>query len=278
VGTGSARYGTGSFTYQLPIHEGGANGNKNFTPPRPSRNEVNRTATVLGVVLLVVAAGAGANAADLGPLSDLTADLPDVPVDGTAPAPSPVDGGDDGSAAGDAREEAGTDGSDGSSSDSSGDGSSGSAESGSGSGGDSSGSAESGSGSDADGTSGEASDAESEPSGKPFAIQVVSIEKCGKTCRDVTLRVTNRRDRAQTGVAVDARIFAGKGTDGERIWKDSADVGRLGAGESTTLTRRVKLGFGAALAVNDADGWVTVRTEVTAADASATFTERKNVM
>lgn len=194
------------------------------------------------MVVIVVAAGAGVSAAGIGPLSGIATDLSGLYGD-SGQAPSSDGGGSSVSGA------------------SSGDG-----------GGSSDGDSSS---SDEGGSSASSGDG---PSDEAFSITVVSIEKCGQTCRDVTMRLVNKRNETMTGVGIDATLYAGKGTDGKNIWEGSADVGEMEPEGRTEITRRVELGFGDALAVNDNDGWVTVETVVTSDSESATFTEEKDVL
>lgn len=212
------------------------------------------------VVVLVVVSGGATTVAGYGPLADVADELPGAGAlpDWLEPGAGGADGGGGG---------------DGSNGGGSGDGGAG----GNDGGGDSSGSGDGGgdaSGDDAGDGGGGTATAE----GPPFAIQVAAVEECGRTCRDVTLRVTNRRDAAATGVTVIARMFAGKrADDGDKLWEGSADLGTLTAGETATVTRRIQLGFVDAGKVKNNDGWVTVRTEVTGDEAGATFVVEKQV-
>lgn len=111
-----------------------------------------------------------------------------------------------------------------------------------------------------------------------FRMQVRSVEECGTTCRDVTLALTNVGSAAASGVTVRTELFAGNGTDeGDRIWTGSEDVGSLAAGETYTATKRVTLSMSEGLAVQQADGWVTVRTTIRTDDGSVTFVDRRDV-
>jgi hypothetical protein len=116
------------------------------------------------------------------------------------------------------------------------------------------------------------------PAPPPFAFEVVRIEECGTTCRDVTAAVTNSRDERATGVQVYTTIYAGNSTDGDdEVWAGTEDVGTLEAGESATSTRRVDLSFGAALKIQNADGWITLVTTVESDEVTITFEDRRNV-
>jgi len=111
----------------------------------------------------------------------------------------------------------------------------------------------------------------------PFQFQVLSIESCGQTCRNVTARLTNNQDREATGVTVYTRIFAGNGTDGDVVWQGQQDVGTLGPGESYTGTRQVNLGVMDAYKIQQNDGHVTIQTTVKTDQRTATFVSYRDV-
>lgn len=194
--------------------------------------------TVVVVAVLVVGTTGAAAAAGYGPLADVAADAPGVDEVRSALDASGGSGAQSQSSGG------------------GGDGSGGGSSGGSG-------------GSDADSGGG---------SPPPFTIEVASIEECGKTCRDVTLRVTNERNATATGVSVDACIYAGKrDDDGDQLWHGRDTLGSLAPGESVTVERRVELGYVDAAKIKNNDGWVTVRTTVTGDDAEATFVSEEQV-
>lgn len=111
----------------------------------------------------------------------------------------------------------------------------------------------------------------------PFTFVVEKVEECGTTCRDVTTTLTNEQSTAASDVTVHTRIFAGKGTDGDVVWKGSEPVGDLDAGESYTATRRVELSMMDAYTIKQHDGWITIQTSVTADGETTTFTEQRDV-
>lgn len=112
----------------------------------------------------------------------------------------------------------------------------------------------------------------------PFTFRVTGTEKCGRTCRDVTVRLSNNMDRPARDVTVYTRIFAGNSTaKDDRVWQGREDIGRLGSGEAVARTKRVKLGLSEGFAVQRNDGWVTIQTTVQSADRTKTFTERRDV-
>lgn len=124
------------------------------------------------------------------------------------------------------------------------------------------------------GTAGSTTTTAPEPA---FRTEVERIENCGRTCRDVTGRITNDGDADATGVTVYTRIFVGNGTDGDVVWEGKREIGTLEAGASVTATQRVQLSYAEALAVRGADGWITVQTTVQSDQKTVTATERRDV-
>lgn len=110
-----------------------------------------------------------------------------------------------------------------------------------------------------------------------FTVIADNTDKCGRTCRDVTSTVTNRQNATAENVTVATQIYAGKEGNGKQVWQGSADVGTLAGGESHTATERIELGFGDAIAVKGAGGWVTIETTVESDDGTVTLTERRDV-
>lgn len=110
-----------------------------------------------------------------------------------------------------------------------------------------------------------------------FTVVADNTEKCGRTCRDVTSTVTNRQNATAENVTVATQIYAGKQANGKQVWQGSADVGTLEEDESHTATKRIELGFGDAIAVKGAGGWVTIETTVESDDRTVTLTEQRDV-
>lgn len=107
----------------------------------------------------------------------------------------------------------------------------------------------------------------------PFSFQVESIEECGRTCRDVTVSLTNNQDEPASDVTVFTRIYAGKNTTTaeDLVWEGKEEVGNLAAGGTHTTTKRVELSLQEALKIENNDGWVTVVTTVRTAERTVTF-------
>lgn len=111
----------------------------------------------------------------------------------------------------------------------------------------------------------------------PFGFVIENVESCGTTCRNVTSTLVNQQDKTAEDITVHTRIFAGRGTDGDEIWRGQEGVGTLGAGESYTTTRQVELSYSEALAVQNNDGWITIQTTVETADQTVTFSDERQV-
>jgi len=96
-------------------------------------------------------------------------------------------------------------------------------------------------------------------------------------CRNVTSTVTNEQSTAAREVTIHTRLYAGNHTDAEVRWEATERVDRIDAGETYRTTRQVELPLEAALAIREADGWVTIRTTVETTDQSVTVTDRREV-
>lgn len=115
-------------------------------------------------------------------------------------------------------------------------------------------------------------------SGPAFSFLVEAVEKCGQTCRDVTVTLTNEQNRTAEGVTVYTRIYAGNSTaEEDRVWQGKQEVGTMGPESSFTDTERVQLSYREAYDVKQADGWITILTTVESADTTLTFRERRDV-
>lgn len=133
---------------------------------------------------------------------------------------------------------------------------------------------DSGSDGDSSGSGGDGSAAD----GPPFTFGIDRITKCGQTCRDVTVTLTNQQNTTATDVTVTTRIYAGNSTaKDDLVWSGQQDVGSMAAGESVTRTQRVKLSYMEAYAVKQADGWITVVTTIQSEDSTITFKSRRDV-
>lgn len=131
---------------------------------------------------------------------------------------------------------------------------------------------------DGTGDGGDGTGSTATPVLEPFAVTIDRVEECGRTCRDVTVSLTNRQSDPASDVTVYTRVFAGNSTDEDDVvWRGTEDVGGLAAGETHTTTKRVELTSSEAYEVQQADGWITVQTTVQTDDRTITFVERRNV-
>lgn len=139
---------------------------------------------------------------------------------------------------------------------------------------------DSGDGDGGDGRDGDGSSTES-PTPAPttpkpnyqFAFDVTGTERCGTTCRDVTVRLEHRGTKTARNVAVTTRILV----KGDGIWKGTERIGEMDAGDTATRTKRVTLSWMEAAKVKRNDGYVTIGTTVTWAGGKTSFEERRKV-
>lgn len=116
------------------------------------------------------------------------------------------------------------------------------------------------------------------PEPPPYTLDVLGVEPCGNTCRDVRVRLTNERNATARDVVVHTSIYAGNTTaEDARVWEGRREIGSLGAGGSTTATERVSLSYFEALSVTRGGGWVTIVTTVESGEVTETFRERRKV-
>ena len=136
----------------------------------------------------------------------------------------------------------------------------------------------SGGGGDGGGGGGDGGGSDDGQSTPPFTFRVTDTQKCGQTCRDVTVKLTNNMDQPANDVDVYVRIFAGNTTNADaRVWQAREDLGQVGAGETVRRTKRVKLSLMEGFRVQQNGGWITIQTTVQSANETQTFTERRDV-
>ncbi|MFC4438222.1 MULTISPECIES: hypothetical protein [Natrialbaceae] len=87
-----------------------------------------------------------------------------------------------------------------------------------------------------------------------FELAPVSLTECGATCREATTTLRNTGDDDATDVRVSVTVF----TDETVVWETDDRLGRLAAGAGVTRTYRVDVDPGAALAIRENDGWLTI--------------------
>jgi hypothetical protein len=96
----------------------------------------------------------------------------------------------------------------------------------------------------------------------PYELDVLGTERCGNTCRDVTVRLTNNRNAT---------------AEGARVWAGRSDVGVLEPGASTTRTAPVSVSYFEAVDVKRKGGWVTIVTAIESEGVTKSFEERRKV-
>lgn len=106
-----------------------------------------------------------------------------------------------------------------------------------------------------------------------FLFDIVEMEECGDTCRDVTATLYNDGNESATDVVVETTIY----TDGDQIWQGEESVGTLDADAEHTSTHRVELSYTDALKVERNDGWITIETVIRFEDGTEVFTEERQV-
>jgi len=112
---------------------------------------------------------------------------------------------------------------------------------------------------------------------QPFTLDTRDVESCGMLCRNVTSTVTNEQATTARNVTIRTRLYAGNDTDSQVRWEGTERVDRIDPGETYVATQRVELPLEDALAIRDADGWVTIRTTVESATRTVTVTDRREV-
>lgn len=123
------------------------------------------------------------------------------------------------------------------------------------------------------------SDEETAENLPPFTFEIVDMEECGTTCRDVTVTLHNNQEQSASDVSVTTRIYAGKSTDeNDQIWRGDEEIGDMEAGDSETRTQRVELSTSEAFEVQRNDGWITIHTTVESRENTFTFEEERNVL
>lgn len=108
---------------------------------------------------------------------------------------------------------------------------------------------------------------------RPFTIDIRNIEKCGETCRDVTVEITNNGGNARENITVTTNIYAGN----DSVWNAEESTGPLASDESVTETKRIDVGLVGGAKIKQNDGKIRIETIVRWDGGSATFSERRDV-
>lgn len=113
--------------------------------------------------------------------------------------------------------------------------------------------------------------------GPAFAFTVESVDRCGRTCREVNAALHNRRDEVAKGTVVYTRIYAGNSTDEEDlVWADNREIPSVEGGGVYRSTDRVKLSPQKAEEVRENDGLVTVEATVEGQHGTERFVARED--
>ncbi|MUW14354.1 hypothetical protein GJ633_06525 [Halorubrum sp. CBA1125] len=105
-----------------------------------------------------------------------------------------------------------------------------------------------------------------------FTLAVEDVRPCGQRCGAATLTITNTRGSLATNVSVEAVVYAGRSTDGTRIWTTTERAGDIRSGETTRLTQRATWNDETVDHVRAANGWVTFEITVRSDEAAVVFT------
>ena len=106
-----------------------------------------------------------------------------------------------------------------------------------------------------------------------FDFAVRDIEACGRTCRDVTVGLTNTMNTTATDVEVTTHIYTGE----SEVWSATESFSEVAASESKAQTKRVKIGYLDAAKIKQNGGEVRIETTVTWDGGEQSFTERRKV-
>lgn len=104
-------------------------------------------------------------------------------------------------------------------------------------------------------------------------LDIRGMSKCGTTCRDVTVTLSNAGAAPVHDVAVTATIYTG----GDAIWEGTERVGTIDARESYTATKRVQIGYADGIKIERNGGEVTLEAVVTSDQGTQVIRERKTV-
>lgn len=108
---------------------------------------------------------------------------------------------------------------------------------------------------------------------RPFTLDIRDIQECGRTCRDVTVALTNNGGNPRENVTVTTTIYAGE----DAVWEGEEPVGTLDSDETTVRTERVDVGLVGGAKIERNDGRVTIETVVRWDGGSASYHEQRQV-
>ncbi|MFC6826640.1 hypothetical protein [Halopelagius fulvigenes] len=109
-----------------------------------------------------------------------------------------------------------------------------------------------------------------------FDFQIRNVERCGLTCRDVTVTATNTKNTTARNVTFVTKMYAG-GNGDNLVWRGNETFRKVEPGETKRVTKRVNLGLFEAAQVRQNGGFVTAKTNVTWDSGNESFSERRKV-
>lgn len=121
-------------------------------------------------------------------------------------------------------------------------------------------------------------DGEGDEDKPSFAFEVESIEKCGRTCREVNAALHNRMEQDAEDIVVHTWIYAGNSTSREDVvWADNRDISVLESGDVHRSTDRVELSVQQAEKVREKGNVITVEAVVESQQETVKFVNTEQV-
>lgn len=110
---------------------------------------------------------------------------------------------------------------------------------------------------------------------RQFRFEVLSVEQCGRTCRDIDVRLMNA-GAAVTDVSATSRLYAGTRDPDNKVEEVTTDIGAMPADSSVQRTVRMDPGISGGLELCNADT-VTLVTTVRSAEHGQEFTSHPDI-
>jgi hypothetical protein len=110
---------------------------------------------------------------------------------------------------------------------------------------------------------------------RQFQFQVLSVNECGQTCRDVDVELVNQGS-AVTSVSATSRLYAGERDPDNKVDEVTTDVGDMAEGESVRKTVRMDPGYAGGLELCNAEQ-ATLVTTVRSDERQQEFTSHPDV-
>jgi hypothetical protein len=110
---------------------------------------------------------------------------------------------------------------------------------------------------------------------RQFRFNVLSVDECGQTCRDVDVELVNQGS-AVTSVSATSRLYAGERDPDNKVDEVTTDVGDMAEGERVQRTVRIDPGYGGGLKLCNADR-ATLVTTVRSDEQQQEFTSHPDI-